>query len=119
MTGPRLLFDENLSPRLVGLLAEDFPGSVHADEVGLHGRPDAEVWAYARDRDLMLVSKDNDFRQLSFLHGAPPKVVWLRIGNAPTRAVVELLRARKAAMESFLADAEAALLAVEGGREYP
>ena len=30
------------------------------------------------------MSKDSDFRQLAFLHGPPPKVVWLRIGNVTT-----------------------------------
>lgn len=110
----RLLFDENLSPRLVGLLDVVFPGSLHVDGVGLRGCPDGEIWNFARSQGLVLVSKDNDFRQLSFLYGAPPKVVWLRIGNAPTRAAAELLLARQEEMASFLRDPEAALLALEG-----
>jgi predicted nuclease of predicted toxin-antitoxin system len=119
MTGPKLLFDENLSSRLVKLLAEPFPESVHIDDVGLHGCPDGDVWSYARDHGFVLVSKDNDFRQLSFLRGAPPKVVWLRIGNAPTKAVADLLRARKADVESFVGDAETALLTIQIERDYP
>ncbi|MDP2824116.1 MAG: DUF5615 family PIN-like protein [Sulfuritalea sp.] len=119
MTGPKLLFDENLSSRLVKLLAEPFPESAHIDDVGLHGCPDGEVWSYARERGFVLVSKDNDFRQLSFLHGAPPKVVWLRIGNAPTKAVVELLRSRKVDVESFVRDADTALLTLQMARDYP
>ena len=67
----KLLFDENLSPRLVHQLS-DFPGSAHVDVLGLHGKPDAEIWAYAREHGFVIVSKDDDFRQLSFLHGAPP-----------------------------------------------
>jgi predicted nuclease of predicted toxin-antitoxin system len=63
--------------------------------------------------------KDNDFRQLSFLRGAPPKVVWLRIGNSPTKAVVELLRSRKADLESFARDAETALLTIQMEHDYP
>jgi predicted nuclease of predicted toxin-antitoxin system len=113
MTGSRLLFDENLSRRLVGLLAESFPESVHCDDVGLHGRTDEAVWSYARTHGFVLVSKDNDFRQLSFLRGAPPKVVWLRIGNAPTKAVVDLLLSRKADVDSFVLDAESSLLALQ------
>jgi predicted nuclease of predicted toxin-antitoxin system len=116
MSAPWLLFDENLSPSLVKLLAEEFPGSTHVDVAGLHGRSDGDVWAYARDYGYVLVSKDNDFRQLSFLRGAPPKVVWLHIGNAPTKAVAELLRARKTDMEMFTQDAEAVLLVLEPNR---
>ena len=119
MTGPKLLFDENLSFRLVKLLAEPFPMSVHIDDVGLRGCPDGEVWSYAREYGFVLVSKDNDFRQLSFLRGAPPKVVWLRIGNAPTKAVVNLLRSRMTDVESFVRDDETALLTISAEREYP
>ena len=119
MTEPRLLFDENLSPRLVKLLAESFPNSMHIDDAGLHGCPDGDVWSYARDHEFVLVSKDNDFRQLSFLRGAPPKVVWLRIGNAPTQAVVDLLGSRKADVQSFARDADTALLVIQMERSYP
>lgn len=119
MTGPRLLLDENLSPRLVSQLAEMFPGTVHVDDVGLHGRSDEEVWGHARQHEFVLVSKDNDFRQLSFLRGAPPKVVWLHIGNAPTSVVLDLLGQRSADIASFVDDKDASLLTIETGREYP
>jgi predicted nuclease of predicted toxin-antitoxin system len=119
MTNARLLFDENLSPRLVELLADSFPSSAHVNGVGLHGRPDGDVWSYASEHGYVLVSKDNDFRQLSFLRGAPPKVVWLRIGNAPTKEVVGLLCSRKEDVESFVRDAETALLVIQMERDYP
>lgn len=108
--GPALLLDENLSPRLIAALAADYPNSCHVETVGLRGRPDYEVWAHARDCGFVLASKDNDFRQLSFLHGAPPKVVWLRVGNAPTRAVLDMLRTHKDTIAAFAREEEAALL---------
>lgn len=110
MSAPALLLDENLSPRLVGMLEPDFPGSLHVDSLGLRGRPDRDVWLHARQHDLVIVSKDNDFRQLSFLHGAPPKVVWLRIGNAPTQHVLSLLLQQKEKIIGFCADEQSALL---------
>lgn len=119
MSAPKLLLDENLSPRLVQMLAGDFPDSLHVDQAGLHGCPDGEVWLHARNHDLVLVSKDNDFRQMSFLRGAPPKVIWLRIGNCPTSAVAELLQSRKAEISSFVADAESALLVLQGNYDFP
>lgn len=67
----KLLLDENLSRRLFHRLARDFPESAHADALGLHGKPDAEIWRHAREHGFVIVSKDDDFRQLSFLHGAP------------------------------------------------
>lgn len=43
----KLLFDENLSPRLVELLATEFPQSVHVETLGMRGTTDAELWEYA------------------------------------------------------------------------
>ena len=119
MTTPQLLFDENLSPRLVKLLAEAFPGSLHVDEAGLHGHADIDVWRYAAEHNLVVVSKDNDFRQLSFLHGAPPKVVWLHIGNGPTSVVFDLLVKHIANVSVFAQDEDAALFTLRAEREYP
>jgi predicted nuclease of predicted toxin-antitoxin system len=39
----KLLFDENLSPRLPRLLAEQFPDSVHVRDCGLKGAPDGAI----------------------------------------------------------------------------
>jgi predicted nuclease of predicted toxin-antitoxin system len=78
----KLLFDENVSPRLTELLAAEYPESTHVRDVGLTGKPDEQIWDYARDNGLTIVSKDDDFRQRSFLKGAPPKIVWLQVGNA-------------------------------------
>lgn len=58
----------------------------------------------------MIVSKDDDFQQRSFLRGAPPKVVWLVVGNATTSEVVTVLREASQAIARFATDAEAALL---------
>ena len=80
----KLLFDQNLSRLLVGRFAEEFPDSVHVTDVGLDRATDREVWEFARAGGYVIVSKDSDFRQLAFLFGPPPKVVWLRVGNAST-----------------------------------
>ena len=44
----KLLIDENLSPVLVSLLSDLFPGSEHVDVVGLGGATDTRLWEYAR-----------------------------------------------------------------------
>ena len=109
----RLLLDENLSPRLAQRLAEAFPDSRHVDDVGLHGRSDAELWKFAGEHGYAIVSKDNDFRQLSFLRGAPPKVVWLHVGNATSREIAAIILARRDRMQNFFDAPESALLIVE------
>lgn len=105
-----LLFDQNLSRRLVRLLATEYPGSEHDEGAGLLGADDLEVWQYAASHGLIVVSKDSDFRHLALLHGPPPKVIWLRVGNGSMTAVATLLRARVADVQSFAADLALALL---------
>ena len=108
-----LLFDENLSARLIHLLRVPYPGSTHVDAVGLGGQPDQKIWEYAGREGLAIVSKDNDFRQLSFLFGPPPKVIWLSVGNAGTEAIALLLEARRRTVDDFLSDPQEGLLVIE------
>jgi len=106
----KLLFDENLSPRLAEALAEAYPESAHVRTLGLRGKSDETIWERARNDGYIIISKDNDFRQLSFLHGLPPKVVWLSVGNAGTEAILRFLRERRSEIETFDDDPEASLL---------
>jgi len=71
----KLLFDENLSPKLPRLVQALFPESTHIRECGLRGFSDGKIWEYARANDFTIVSKDSDFQQRSLLYGHPPKVV--------------------------------------------
>ena len=106
----KLLFDENLSPKLVALLEEEYPGSVHVRDLRLKGAPDRRIWDHARENGFVIVSKDDDFRQRGFLHGAPPKVVWLQVGNAGTPPIAELLRERAPELHRFESEDESAVL---------
>jgi predicted nuclease of predicted toxin-antitoxin system len=106
----KLLFDQNLSHYLVELLAKPFPGSVHVRDVGLKDATDIEIWEYAKANGFVIVSKDSDFRQRSFLFGQPPKVIWVRLGNCSTSEIETTLRSRCAAVQAFFEDAEAAFM---------
>ena len=74
----KLLFDHNLSHKLAGRLDDAFPDSEHVRNVGLQEASDHAVWEYARSKGFTIVSKDEDFHQLSFLRGPPLKVVWVK-----------------------------------------
>ena len=106
----KLLFDQNLSFRLVRMLADEYPGSRHVVEAGLDTATDLEIWEYARDHDSVIVSKDSDFRQSAFLLGPPPKAIWLRVGNATTLEVVEVIRQHSGVIAEFGENDEEALL---------
>ncbi|MBA2690957.1 MAG: DUF5615 family PIN-like protein [Rubrobacter sp.] len=108
----RLLFDQNLSFKLVRLLADAYPGSMHVRDLGFLEADDTAIWRYAAEHEFVIVSKDSDFHQMSLLHGHPPKIAWLRVGNAPTSTVAELLRRHRATMRRFHEDPDAAFLAL-------
>ena len=108
----KLLFDQNLSHRLVTSVSDVYPGSVHVREVGLRDADDEAVWSYAAGHGLVIVSKDMDFHQRSLVFGPPPKVVWIRLGNASTGQIETLLRTRREALLAFEQDQDAAFFAV-------
>lgn len=96
-----LLFDQNLSPRLVDRLVDIYPGSLHVDGIGLATALDREVWEYARQHDYIIVTKDADFSELSLLLGFPPKVIWIRRGNCSTGDIERMLRDNYAAITAL------------------
>ena len=110
----RLLFDQNLSDRLPLRLNDLYADAVHVALVGLERASDEEVWRYARDHDCVIVTKDADFRDLSLLHGFPPRVVWLRIGNCSMLEIGMLLRRSHGTIAAFLSEATTGLLTLIG-----
>ncbi len=112
----KLLFDENLSFRLVPALADIYPGSAHVRNVGLLGAEDAAIWSYAAEHGFLLTSKDKDFYERSVLFGAPPKVIWLRIGNRPVSDTAGILRGQYIRVRRFHEDPRATFLPVRPSR---
>ena len=106
----KLLFDNNLSPRLVGQLADVFPDASHVALAGLERSADEDVWEYARAGGFVIVTKDADFNDLSALRGVPPKVIWLRVGNCPTTRIASLMRLHRTAIAAFAADSSDGIL---------
>ncbi len=109
----RLLFDQNLSPTLVGLLSDLFPGCIHVRDAGLQASNDEAVWDHAIQQQSAIISKDSDFRQRSFLFGSPPKVIWIRRGNCSTNEIEAIIRSHHDDLLAFDQDESAAFLALE------
>ena len=105
----KLLFDQNLSSKLCGQLADLFPKSGHVGFFGLANADDRSLWQFAGANGYALVTLDADFAELAALRGPPPKVVWLRCGNQATATVARLLREHGEAITTFERDAAACL----------
>ena len=106
----KLLFDENLSHKLAARLEDVVPGSSHVRLHGMAQAADPSVWAFASDHDFTIVSKDEDSHHLSFLRGAPPKIIGIGLGNCTTTAVEVLLRSSLDLIQDFGRDSGASFL---------
>ncbi len=97
----KLLFDQNLSRKLVTRLADIFPNASHVQFHQLAEKTDTAIWEFAKLNDFCIVTQDADFAERSRLYGSPPKVVWLRCGNAPTHQVESIIRAGEEAIQQL------------------
>ena len=106
----KLLFEGNLAPRLVRELESLYPDATNVEQLGLLQSSDAEIWACAQREGYTIVSKDDDFQQLSVVEGHPPKVVLIRAGNCSTTQIMELLCRRHEDLEVFETDNAVSLM---------
>lgn len=109
----RLLIDQNLPPRIARALAELYPGSLHVRDVELSAAPDAVIWDFANQHGFAIASKDSDFKDLAFVAGPPPKVVWVRRGNCSAQELAKLLCSHASGLREFLVDVETGLLTID------
>ena len=98
----KLLLDENLSRRIVSLIASHYPGSSQVTLLGLERASDTAIWAYARQHDFIIVTKDSDFVDLSTVYGQPPKIILLKTGNQALQMTAQALIDRCELLESAL-----------------
>ncbi|MDH5597766.1 MAG: DUF5615 family PIN-like protein [Cyclobacteriaceae bacterium] len=98
----RLLFDQNISFRVIKKLNNLFPECKHVSDCGLMDCEDSDIWEYARKNDYSIVTFDSDFYDISVINGHPPKIIWVRTGNLRTKDIVKLLMDNKDAIEKFL-----------------
>ncbi|MGA3326612.1 MAG: DUF5615 family PIN-like protein [Terriglobia bacterium] len=108
----KLLFDQNLSPRLVQHLSDLYPSSAHVYSIGLDRASDRILWNYALKHGFTLVTQDADFSEMSEILGSPPKVIWIRRGNCSTRQIESILRQHHEAVASLDKDTTVGILTV-------
>ena len=100
----KLLFDQNLSRKLVTRLADIFPDASHVQFHGLTDADDSKIWEFAKIEGFCIVTQDADFAERSHLYGSPPKVIWLRCGNTPTSNVEAILRSGAEAIQELISN---------------
>ena len=106
-----LLLDANLSWRSVSVLKNHFDDCIHVDNTGLSSpAKDTEIWDYAKKREMLIVTNDEDFLHLSALRGFPPKILLLKMGNQNRKFTEKILMNMKNQIEIFLESSEYGIL---------
>ena len=83
-----LLGDEQLPPALAQWFCEQGCTAVHVREVGLAHGKDLPVWNKAVSLHAAVVTKDEDFVEMTRFRKEKVPIVWLRIGNCTNRVLL-------------------------------
>ena len=108
----RLLFDQNISYRVVKQLQTAFPTIVGVRECGLYNADDYQIWEYARQNQYTVVTFDKDIPAIGSVRGFPPKIIWLRTGNLSNLAIAALFTEHLNEFTDFIANEKKGCLMV-------
>lgn len=100
----KLLFDQNISYRLLKKIEHFYPEANQVRELGLENATDIKIWEFARENNYAIVTFDADFFDLSNLIGHPPKIIWLRMGNTTTNNLEKVFIEKRDLLEDFLSN---------------
>ena len=102
----KLLFDQNISFRILKKLSLIFEQSNHISNFGLMDTEDLLIWEFAKKEEFVIVTFDSDFYDISLINGCPPKIIWLRSGNLTTIKVAEILENKHLIIRDFINNPE-------------
>jgi predicted nuclease of predicted toxin-antitoxin system len=100
----KLLFDQNISFRVIKGINDIFPEAKQLRELNLENLSDLEIWHFALKNDYAIVTFDADFYDMSLLHGIPPQIIWLRTGNTSTQNLIKIFRKNYSVIEDFISN---------------
>ncbi|MFM7182291.1 MAG: DUF5615 family PIN-like protein [Verrucomicrobiales bacterium] len=98
----RFLIDAQLPPALARLLEGHGHVAEHVEDIGLRHADDSTIWAYAVSHQAVIITKDEDFPQRLHHARSKPVIVWLRIGNASRRALLQWFEPLLPQIESLI-----------------
>ena len=97
----KLLFDQNISHKIVAQLKDIFQDCSQVRLEGLENYSDISIWEYAKQHNFSIVTFDADFYDISTLKGHPPKIIWLRVGNTSTSNLKKTIEEHNNSIHEF------------------
>ncbi len=109
----KLLFDANISWRIVKLLESDFSNCFHCNDIPvIQPAKDIDIWNFAKENSYTIVTHDDDFEKLILIKSAPPKVIILKTFNLNTKQIAEKIIDKKKTIDLFTSDDELMILEI-------
>lgn len=102
----KLLFDQNISFRVIKGIKDIYPEAKQVKEVNLDNSTDREIWSFAKREGFTIVTFDSDFYDLTLIQGIPPKIIWLKTGNTTTEDIITTFRVNFDLIQEFLTNPE-------------
>ena len=102
----KLLFDQNISFRILKKIKEYFPESAQVRRERLEDSSDLQIWNHAKSKNYTIVTFDNDFCDISILKGMPPRVILITAGNLNTEELAELIIKKSDLITEFVQSEE-------------
>lgn len=106
----KLLFDQNISFRLVKEINKTFLLAASTKTHNLIDASDIEIWKFAKKNNYTIVTFDADFLEIGTLYGTPPKIILLKTGNMTTANLASFILGMKNTINSFLEDEDLGFL---------
>lgn len=85
----KFLVDNQLPAALAEHLRTRGVDCQHVLHIGLAEATDVQICRYAMEQERVIISKDEDFLHLANQPGAKIRVLWVRLGNCRTSALIE------------------------------
>lgn len=108
----KILVDENISHRLIALIDPPFEGSIHVNSFSPPLRTGNEIWKLAQEEDYVILTFVEDFSDWQLIRENPPKVIWLRMGNTPTKELARILKVNAVKINHFGSDPDSIILEI-------
>jgi predicted nuclease of predicted toxin-antitoxin system len=98
----RLLFDQNISFRLLKKISDLYPDAKQVRELSFENATDLEIFEFAIKNNYTIVTFDSDFCDLNSLKDFPTRIIWLRTGNTTTDHLASVFKKRYELISSFM-----------------
>jgi predicted nuclease of predicted toxin-antitoxin system len=83
----KYLIDVNLQNRFSIWASEEYEYVISINDE----MKDSEIWSYAKENNLTIVTKDTDFSDMAILNNPPPRVIHMKIGNMKMNAFHQII----------------------------